>query len=78
MIEIAFAVSILDPPPTATITSAPDSLHFANPSLTFFMVGFGFTSLKISYGIFACSNTSVTFLLTPTSYKDLSVTTNAF
>ena len=39
---IPFAVSMLDPPPTATITSAPDFLQASIPSVTFFIVGFGF------------------------------------
>ena len=43
-IDIPFAVSMLEPPPTATITSAPDFLHSATPSVTFFIVGFGFIS----------------------------------
>ena len=43
-IDIPFAVSILDPPPTATITSAPALLQASTPSNTFFIVGFGLTS----------------------------------
>ena len=44
IIEIPFAVSITDPPPTATITSAPYSLQTLTPSCTFFTVGFGLIS----------------------------------
>ena len=69
---------MLDPPPTATITSAPNSLHFANPSNTFFIVGFGLTSEYTEYSIPALSKTSVTLAVTPTSNKALSVTTNTF
>ena len=43
-IDIPLAVSILEPPPTATITSAPAFLQASTPSNTFFIVGFGFTS----------------------------------
>ena len=77
-IDIPFAVSMLDPPPTATITSAPDFLQASIPSVTFFIVGFGFTSEYTSKGIPAFSKTSVTLLITPHSANDLSVTTNAF
>ena len=69
---------MLDPPPTATITSAPDFLQASIPSVTFFIVGFGFTSEYTSKGIPAFSKTSVTLLITPHSANDLSVTTNAF
>ena len=77
-IPIPFAVSIAEPPPTATITSAFASLHTATPSNTFLIVGFGFTSEYTTYSISALSNTSVTFFVTPISNNVLSVTTNTF
>ena len=77
-IEIPLAVSILEPPPTATITSAPNSLQTLNPSFTFVTVGLGFTSLNTVYSIPASSNLSVTFFVNPISNKDLSVTTKTF
>ena len=45
MIPIAFAVSIEEPPPRATIQSAPDALNAARPSRTFLIVGLGLISL---------------------------------
>ena len=77
-IEIPFAVSMLDPPPTATIKSALDALHFSTPSKTFFIVGFGFTSEYTSKSIPSLSKILVTLSVTPTSTKDLSVTTKTF
>ena len=44
IIPIALAVSIELPPPTATKTSAPNSLQIFSPFNTFVTVGFGFTS----------------------------------
>ena len=41
MIPIALDVSIEDPPPIATIQSAPASLNAATPVCTFSIVGFG-------------------------------------
>ena len=41
---IPFAVSMLDPPPTATIKLAPNSVHICTPANTFSIGGFGFTS----------------------------------
>ena len=48
MIPIAFEVSIDDPPPIAIMKSAPAAWNAAMPAFTFFTVGFGFTSSKIS------------------------------
>lgn len=47
-IATAFAVSITDPPPTATIKSAPALLKASNPSLQFLIVGFCFKSVNTS------------------------------
>lgn len=55
---IPFAVSIEEPPPKATIKSAPDTLNADTPFCTFAIVGLALTSLKISYGISFFSNTS--------------------
>ena len=57
VIAIALAVSITDPPPTATIKSAPAALNAANPSLQFLTVGFCFISVNTEYAILASSNT---------------------
>ena len=73
-----FAVSILDPPPTATITSAPESLHASTPSVTFFIVGFGLISEYNEYSICALFNMSSIFLVTPASTNDLSLTKKTF
>lgn len=48
MIPIAFEVSIDEPPPIAIMKSAPAAWNAAMPAFTFFTVGFGFTSSKIS------------------------------
>ena len=77
-IEIPFAVSILEPPPTATITSAPDFLQASTPSVTFLIVGFGFISSYKSYGISAFCNISSILAATPASTKDLSLTKKTF
>ena len=69
---------MLDPPPTATIKSALDALHFSTPSKTFFIVGFGFTFEYTSKSIPSLSKILVTLSVTPTSTKDLSVTTKTF
>ena len=53
---------MLEPPPTATITSAPDFLHAATPSVTFLIVGFGFISSYKSYTIPASLNIFSTFV----------------
>ena len=67
IIDIPFAVSMLEPPPIATITSAPISLHIWIPAFTFEIGGFGSTSWYTPYSIPASSKIFVTFLLTPTS-----------
>ena len=77
-IAIPLDVSMLDPPPTATITSALEFLHASTPSVTFFIVGFGFISEYNVYSIFAFSNSSSTFLVTPASTNDLSLTKKTF
>ena len=77
-IPIPLAVSMLEPPPMATIKSAPDAAKASTPIFTFVTVGLGFTSLYISNGIPASSNTSVTILATPNFTSPLSVTTKAF
>ena len=77
-IDIPFAVSILEPPPTATIKSAFDFLQASTPSNTFFIVGFGFISSYKSYGTPALFKTSSTLLHTPASTNDLSLTKNTF
>ena len=77
-IDIPFAVSILEPPPTATIKSASDCLHASTPSNTFFIVGFGFISEYNVYSILAFFSSSSTFAATPASTKDLSDTKNTF
>ena len=48
MMPMAFAVSMTEPPPTATMQSAPEALKAATPLWTFSMVGFGLMSLKTS------------------------------
>ena len=47
-IPMPFAVSMLEPPPTAIRQSAPDALKAATPCCTFVTVGFGFISLYTS------------------------------
>ena len=69
---------MLEPPPTATITSAPDFLHAATPSVTFLIVGFGLISSYSEYSIPASVNTFSTFAVTPASTNGLSVTKNTF
>ena len=69
---------MLEPPPTATITSAPDFLHAATPSVTFLIVGFGFISSYKSYTIPASLNIFSTFAVTPASTNDLSLTKKTF
>ena len=78
MTAIAFAVSMTEPPPTATITSGAYALNFASPACTFAMVGFAFTSSNSVYATPAPSRTSVTFFATPNLTRSLSDTTNAF
>ena len=41
MMPMPLAVSMAEPPPTATIMSAPEALNAATPSCTFLMVGLG-------------------------------------
>jgi len=48
VIAIALAVSITDPPPTATMKSAPAALNAVKPSLQFFTVGFCLISTNTS------------------------------
>ena len=43
--QIPLAVSMEEPPPKATIKSAPEALYAATPFCTFAIVGFAFTSL---------------------------------
>ena len=47
-IPIPLAVSIAEPPPIATIKSAPAAANASTPIFTLVTVGFGFTSLYIS------------------------------
>ena len=47
-IPIPLAVSMEEPPPNATIKSAPEALKAATPFCTLAMVGLAFTSLYIS------------------------------
>ena len=75
-IEIAFAVSIAEPPPTAKITSGLNHLLLLYPSNTLVTVGFGLTSSYNSYFIFPSSSIEETFSVTPASTKDLSDTKN--
>ena len=44
-IPIPFAVSMAEPPPNATIKSAPDALKASTPFCTLAIVGLAFTSL---------------------------------
>ena len=76
--EIPFAVSMLEPPPTATITSASDSLHASTPSVTFLIVGFGLISSYSEYSIPASLNNFSIFATTPASTKGLSLTKKTF
>ena len=78
IIPTAFAVSIEEPPPTATIKSAPLFLNASTPFFTLVTVGLGFMSLNISKGTFASSRTSVTIFVTPNLIKLASDTTSAF
>ena len=77
-IPMALAVSILDPPPMATIQSAPLFLKASRPFFTLSMVGLGWISLKTSYAILASSKRSVTFFVTPNLIKPGSLVTKAF
>ena len=78
MIPIAFAVSIDEPPPIATIQSAPEALNASTPACTFSTVGFALISENIAYSIPALSRTSVTFLVTPNLIRSGSEHTKAF
>ena len=70
-------VSCGEPPPRPIRKSAPASANLATPSLMHSTGGFGWTLLKISYGMPASSSTSVTFLTVPVSISTGSVTMNA-
>ena len=77
-IPIAFEVSITEPPPTATMKSAPDFLKASKPSLQFLIVGFCLISKNSSNGISALFKTSFTLSKTPQDAKTLSLTKRAF
>ena len=67
-----------EPPPMATMQSAPQSLNAVTPACTFSMVGLGLISENRVYAIPAASNTSVTFLVTPNLIRSGSEATKAF
>ena len=74
----AFAVSIEEPPPIATIQSAPLSLNTSTPCCTFCMVGLGLMSEYKVYSMPAFSSTSVTFFVTPNFTRSGSDATSTF
>ncbi len=78
MIEIQLAASCGEPPPRLMIKSHPCSCKAATPSVTFLQVGFGSTSLKMTYSIPSVSSGFKTLgkMSLPSMY--LSVTKSAF
>ena len=78
MIPTAFEVSIDEPPPMATMQSAPDALNASTPALTFSMVGFGWMSLKTEYAMPSLSSRPVTLAVTPNFTRSGSEATKAF
>lgn len=75
MTPMALAVSMEEPPPTATMASAPEASKAATPAWTFSTVGLGFTSEKSSQGMPAPSSTSHTLAAMPALTRPGSVHT---
>ena len=67
---------MLEPPPTARITSGLNHLLFLYPCNTLSIEGFGFTSSYNSYLTFPSSRIFITLSVTPASTRDLSDTKN--
>ena len=78
MTPMALAVSMEEPPPMATMQSAPDSLMALTPSWTFWMVGLGLISEYRSQATPASSRRSVTLEVTPNFTRSGSEQTKAF
>ena len=78
MIDIAFAVSIGLPPPTARMKSAFERLSSKRAFLTSFTVGSGVTSEKMTDGILFFIKREIIFCARPHSIKPLSVIMKAF
>ena len=72
------AASIAEPPPTAITTSGLNNLICSAPFLAHASVGSGSTSENVECCIPIASSWSVTGLVYPFSYKNESVTINAF